>query len=90
MTDTEKTTQQVALRLPADLVIAIDERAKSVGLSRNEWIVKATTWVIHCLPTRADADVAHTAALAAPDDVKGHERVDMGLGNPDGKGPKRT
>lgn len=89
MTDVEKSTSQVALRLPADLLIAIDERAKSVGLSRNEWIVKSTTWVIHCLPTRADTETAHAAALAAPPEVAGKTRVDMGLSNPDGKGPKR-
>lgn len=38
--------RQVMTRLPDDLVERIDERAASVGLSRNAWLVKALTWAV--------------------------------------------
>jgi predicted transcriptional regulator len=38
--------QQVTARLPDDLIERIDQRAASVGLSRNAWLVKALTWAV--------------------------------------------
>lgn len=39
-------TRQHSLRVPPDLMDEIDVRAKSVGLSRNEWIVRAMRWAL--------------------------------------------
>lgn len=41
---------QVAIRFPDDLVAAIDARAKQVGLSRNEWIVRCCGWLVDNAP----------------------------------------
>lgn len=38
--------RQHALRIPDELMIRIDERASSVGLSRNEWLVRAIGWAL--------------------------------------------
>lgn len=38
--------RQVALRLPDDLAAKIDKRAETVGVSRNEWLVRALEWVV--------------------------------------------
>lgn len=38
--------KQVQQRLPDDLAEAIEKRAKSVGLSRNEWINRALQWAV--------------------------------------------
>lgn len=36
--------KQVALRLPDELAAKIDQRAFQIGVSRNEWLVRALTW----------------------------------------------
>ena len=38
--------KQVQQRVPDDLAKRIDERAASVGLSRNEWINRALRWAV--------------------------------------------
>lgn len=43
-------TKQVPLRLPDDLAVKIDARAKKVGLSRNAWLVKALEWAVEQPP----------------------------------------
>jgi len=44
MTDIEKT--QLALRLPKVLLDQVDERAAQRGISRNEWFINMTNWVL--------------------------------------------
>lgn len=39
-------TQQIVLRLPKDLVAAVDRRAKLGGLSRNQWFERMARWVL--------------------------------------------
>lgn len=46
---TEQTwRQKVAIqqRLSQELLDAIDERRRAVGLSRNEWIARALAWAV--------------------------------------------
>lgn len=38
--------KQIQQRLPDDLAAVIDERARTVGLSRNEWINRALRWAV--------------------------------------------
>jgi len=38
--------QQIHVRLPAELVSRIDDRAQRVGLSRNAWFEKALEWAL--------------------------------------------
>lgn len=38
--------KQVALRLPDDLADKIDERVELVGVSRNEWLIRALRWAV--------------------------------------------
>lgn len=39
-------TKQHALRIPDELMEAIEERRNKLGLSRNEWIVRALQWAV--------------------------------------------
>ena len=38
--------QQIALRLDAELLKQVDERAQALGLSRNQWFENMTRWVL--------------------------------------------
>lgn len=38
--------KQVQLRLPDDLAKRMDDRARSVGLSRNAWLNKVIEWAL--------------------------------------------
>lgn len=38
--------KQIALRVPDDLAEKIDARVDKVGVSRNEWLVRALTWAV--------------------------------------------
>jgi metal-responsive CopG/Arc/MetJ family transcriptional regulator len=38
--------QQLALRLPEDMLEQVDERAKNLGISRNQWFENMTGWVL--------------------------------------------
>jgi predicted HicB family RNase H-like nuclease len=42
--DTTKT--QFNLRLPDDMLEQVDERAKALGISRNQWYENMTRWVL--------------------------------------------
>jgi hypothetical protein len=46
MMDKPRVTAQIALRLPDEMLKAIDERAEYVAASRNAWIVKALAWAL--------------------------------------------
>jgi predicted HicB family RNase H-like nuclease len=35
-----------ALRVPDDLARRVDDRAKMVGMSRNEWVTRALEWAV--------------------------------------------
>jgi predicted HicB family RNase H-like nuclease len=39
-------TKQFALRLPDELVEAVDLRASALGISRNQWYENMTRWVL--------------------------------------------
>jgi hypothetical protein len=82
MTDDLKATN---VRLSADLLDAIDRRAKTVGISRNAWLEKSLRWVIHNLPTGMSSAERVAAVQAAPPEVTGTFTEDMGLDGPDGK-----
>lgn len=85
MANTEKS---FSTRMDTDLIAAIDARAKDVGLSRNEWIVRCSRWAIHNLPDRQSGkDPAAKRAFAdsAPPEVAGSYSMDMGLDGPEGK-----
>lgn len=43
--------EQVNLRVPKPLRLKIEERAKKVGISRNEWMIRALTWATEQPPT---------------------------------------
>ncbi len=38
--------KQIALRIPDDLAEQIDKRVDKVGVSRNEWLVRALRWAV--------------------------------------------
>lgn len=76
---------QTNIRIDRDVLDGIDKRAKEVGLSRNEWIERCSRWALHNLPYRADAETRTRVALAAPAEVKGKTRMDMGLDGIEGK-----
>lgn len=38
--------KQVALRLPDDLAELIDVRVENLGISRNEWLIRALRWAV--------------------------------------------
>jgi metal-responsive CopG/Arc/MetJ family transcriptional regulator len=48
MSDITDTTARIpiALRLPEDLLPGVDERAKALGISRNQWFENMTRWVL--------------------------------------------
>lgn len=48
--DTKADTKPFNLRLPAEMVEAVDARAKKRGISRNEWYERMTQWVLEHAP----------------------------------------
>jgi predicted HicB family RNase H-like nuclease len=38
--------QQVNLRIPGDLKDRAEQRAGEIGISRNEWMVRALRWAL--------------------------------------------
>lgn len=52
-------------RLPDDLVEAIDTRAATVGISRNEWIVRACSWLVDNAPLAGTGDATDPKAKTA-------------------------
>lgn len=80
--------KQITLRVPSDVLDGIDARAKQVGLSRQQWIVRCARWAIHNLPDRqsgSDPAAKQKFADSAPPEVAGTRSVDMGLDMPEGK-----
>jgi len=39
-------TKHVDLRLPDELAERIDKRVEKIGVSRNQWLVKALDWAV--------------------------------------------
>lgn len=70
--------QQFTARLPIDLIERMDDRAKSVRLSRNAWIEQALDWVLTNLPTGIAWPDRDRVATAAPRGVTGDEKLPRG------------
>lgn len=64
-TESEPDVVRFNLRLPAPLAAEIDARAKQAGLSRNEWIVKASSWLCANAPLAESGDARQPAVKLA-------------------------
>jgi len=42
----DSTRTQIALRIPAPLMVEVDARAEALGISRNQWFENMARWCI--------------------------------------------